>query len=61
MLKKLGADEVFTENQLDVKNVKSLLVLSVCSHALLDELDMILNCSTSMHLILTDLSFGLTS
>ncbi|CAN0860006.1 Enoyl-[acyl-carrier-protein] reductase, mitochondrial [Linum grandiflorum] len=25
MLKKLGADEVFTENELDVKNVKSLL------------------------------------
>lgn len=26
-LKKLGADEVFTESQLEVKNVKSLLVL----------------------------------
>lgn len=26
-LKKLGASEVFTENQLEVKNVKSLLVL----------------------------------
>lgn len=25
-LKKLGADEVFTESQLEVKNVKSLLV-----------------------------------
>lgn len=27
-LKKLGVDEVFTENQLEVKNVKSLLVFS---------------------------------
>lgn len=25
-LKKLGADEIYTESQLDVKNVKSLLV-----------------------------------
>ena len=25
-LRKLGADEVYTESQLDVKNVKSLLV-----------------------------------
>lgn len=28
-LKKLGADEVYTESQLDVKNVKSLLVFSI--------------------------------
>lgn len=28
MLKKLGADEVFTESQLEVKNVKGLLVSS---------------------------------
>jgi hypothetical protein len=27
-LKNLGADEVFTESQLEVKNVKGLLVLS---------------------------------
>lgn len=31
MLKKLGANEVFTESQLDVKNFKGLLVLSLDS------------------------------
>lgn len=34
MLKRLGADEVFTESQLEVKNIKGLLVSLSSIHSL---------------------------
>ena len=35
-LKNLGADEVFTENELEVKNVKSLLVYIMTRYCCFD-------------------------
>ena len=39
-LKGLGADEVFTESQLEVKNVKGLLVLLSFSHYICETKDL---------------------